>query len=1012
MYYQLLPGKRMLKQWKLYIPEILFLFLLSLFPLWWMRAGGIVLGHDSAFTLQPEQQLFNHFYAWNNTINTGNDWPYPRGYFSMNMIEVVIFQIFGMEIGQRILFVSWFFLMNLSLFLFLRALFPRIEHRLIRIVGPVFYTINFFLFELWFIADRPKFSFLVILPLTCLILHNLFIKRSNIMRSIVSFFFAFFLFNCAGLPPLIGAYGIIVSVLLIIFSIREIIIFRAKGLKRVIFVFIGFIITGVISQAYWLLPFYSFLKTGYSSSVSAVGGIEGAIAWEKMVSSNASILNIIRIAGSPNWIGEYAYSYANYYSHTLLYTIGLIPFFIIVINFLYMLFARKKIDEPTWLFVLFIIFFLGIFLASGTHRPTGILFELMMRKLPGFAIFRSSYYKFMPVVIFSMSILFSYSLYRLVGKIKLLQKNALMIISLIVISLLFYNFPFLTKNPFQFTWGFSTLINVPSYSKEIADLVHSSEKIKRILLLPEIDTGYINVPTDTYSWNYYSLEPFPWLLLNKPILSNSAGAPLIIQSLISSLRSNQEEYIAQLNNVLGISHVLFRKDISIKDNLLKEEQIALWSDLLDSSSMLTKVIEKGEWVLYEFNSQSKPLLFKSLSQANAPIDSLLHLLSMQDSNGAIIFDSVNTSESLSKDIDTQIWKASCLFCKENEFENLVKSINIESYHTGGMENHQITSSKERKQYNNPSLDSGARIDMNLAFSNRALLIIPNQTKIIDEYIKYIEDIFLHLEKLSQERQLEYISRTLAFLIAQQRYIESQPNQYTEIISYVNQSVTNLKKRVVLSEPERNIYRYLVTLPKGDYTGEIILKDTDKIFWKILIDGNDADDSQLSSLNEGFHKIELVPIKKITQHHIPSVYIKRVINQITDPVEEVEQYVQISPVEIQITIPPSPNTRILALPITFHSGWKLIKNDSLQTNNSNNLFNFRTLQTYLKNERNVQHINLFGFSNGWIIPKVNEPTIYTLFFYPQVYVVSGFFVTIFSFLICSIYVIISLKNFNK
>ncbi len=1009
MYYQPLLGSPMLKQWKHYIPEVLFLFLLSLLPLWWMRSGGIVLGHDSAFSLQPQNQVINHFYAWNNNFSTGNDWPYPRGFFTMNVVETTVMYICGIDIGQRIILLGWFFLMSISMYIFLRTLFPAIDYRIIRIIGPVFYTINFFMFELWFIADRPKFSLFVLLPLTCLILHNLFIRRSTIIRSLVYYFFVFFLFNSAGLPPLLGAYGIAVFLLVFVFGLREITLFRIAGLRRTLLIVIGLLFSGILSQAYWLLPFLSYLTTGYSSTVSAVGGIEGAILWEKMVSVNASILNVIRITGSPNWIGENAYSYSNNYSNIILYSMGLIPILLIFAALIYITFKRKRKYYTFWFYTLLLLFVLGIIFSTGTHPPTGIIFELMMRKIPGFAIFRSSYYKFMPLTIFSMSILFSYSIYILTDVKNIFQKNRLLISAVIILGIFLYHIPIFINNPFAFTWGFSTLVNVPTYVYQVDEYIKSSQAVKKILIVPEIDTGYINVPTDTYTWGYYSLEPFQWLLFDKPVVGNSAGTPEIIQSLLNSLKNEEIKSVNQLSNLMGISHILFRKDIEIKDTQFKQKMISTWSTLLDTTPLIKKVLERGEWSLYEINADVKPFVYNSLTQVFAPKDSMNHLLSLNASNAAVMYDSFLPAQSVLKEVNTQIWKANCLYCKENEFENFVSSIDIAAYNTSSINSQGLLSHKETKLYNNPTIDPGSKIDMDLSFSNRALLKIPNEFQKIAVYKTFIEDIIINLSKLVPERQQEYRSRIYAFLLAQLRYVEANKNQFTEINPFLNEMLNKISKKVIISDPERNIYKYAVTLPETEENLEIIFKDTDKIFWDIFIDGNKVNDNKPLMLNEGLHNIELRTIRNIVHKHIPSIYVKRVINEINQPAQEVERYVQMSPVVFTVTIPSSKYPRILSIPSTYHPGWKIVKSKNTNENIFSVFLYVLALFSSSNEESTEKHIELFGFSNGWVIPASSESTKYTFYFLPQIFVISGFLITFLSLGVFSVYIYMDIKK---
>lgn len=959
-------------KWKLYIPEIIFFLFLSLLPLWWMRNGSLVFGHDSAFTLKTHEQVTNQFFAWNGNVNSGTDWPYQRAYLPMNIAESALHYLFPLSIAQRMIFVSWFFLMVVAMFLFVRELFPSAKERIIRVIASTFYVVNFFVFELWFIGDRPKFSFLVLLPLTFFIFQKLFSHRWKLRLGLLVFFFIILLFNCAGLPPLLGSYVIASALVFGVLSVKEI---ASKKLSGVLFVAktaVGMMIVGFVSQAYWIIPFFAYVKTGYSSTVSAIGGIEGTIAWERMVSVNASISHLLRITGSPNWIGEYAYTYASgYLSHPILIALGFVPVLMTIIGVVLFWSIRKK-QSVTWYLSFLLLFLAGIFLSAGTHRPTGVLYELLMRHIPGFAIFRSSYYKFMPFVIFSLSILFGIGVYQLSQRIRLLAKYGSVTLSAIIAGLLLYHAPIFLADPFRFSWGFSTLVTVPSYASDMARVVKNLPKESKIFLLPQLDSGYIGVAIDGYQWGYYSLETFPGLLLDRPVLSDVEGSREVIRAFYTALKNRDSVQVQYLSQLLGITHLLFRRDIQ-QSTTQMQLSVSDWEKIIDESPFIEKISEHGLWSLYQVSTPALVTSYLALTAINGPADTLSYALSFSSQhNDAITFGSIPE-----RNIDTTITRASCIYCKRGEFDAFVTSINVSAYRVKEQQVGTIVSKKELTSYNDAAIDLGARIDMDLAFANRALAFPAFSSDSIRLYRTYMEDALIHVQKLENERKNSYAIRILGFLLAQQKFIKVQtalPD--TSIEGFLDDSISVLQQQTYMSDPEQGTYRYLVTLPDSLDREELVIADTESTLWNVSVDGI-VISSENARIGSGHHRLELKAKKIEDGLSIPAVFTiarKKTIEQ----GKQLLHSTKISPVEYRFTIPESDRQQVVFVPISYHPGWILIEGDP----------HWWDLLRQRFTPVDAQHLELFGFGNGWILQPSGQQTV-TLYFLPQVFIVVGF-----------------------
>ena len=77
-----------------------------------------------------------------------------------------------------------------------------------------------------------------------------------------------------------------------------------------VFLFLGSGIF-ILLNAYYVFPLFSFAKNSYDSLLAGSGGVEGISDWIDVISKNASMINVFRLQGIPDWYGNNVHIYAN-----------------------------------------------------------------------------------------------------------------------------------------------------------------------------------------------------------------------------------------------------------------------------------------------------------------------------------------------------------------------------------------------------------------------------------------------------------------------------------------------------------------------------------------------------------------------------------------------------------------------------------------------------------------------------------------------------------------------------
>ena len=183
--------------------EIIFIFLVGLVPLLWYRPGFLALGHDMSFPLAPLDYFKDRLYVWTDRMGTfgSNQTDSINGVFIHGLEALLASTSSSLVQAQQFTFIFWMVLPGLTMYFLLKSLHPEKEAYPLRVIGSLFYMMNGYLLQAWTIAERTKFSLVAALPLTILILVNVFYRKKPILKqSIILSLLLFVLNGGAGIP--------------------------------------------------------------------------------------------------------------------------------------------------------------------------------------------------------------------------------------------------------------------------------------------------------------------------------------------------------------------------------------------------------------------------------------------------------------------------------------------------------------------------------------------------------------------------------------------------------------------------------------------------------------------------------------------------------------------------------------------------------------------------------------------------------------------------------------------
>ncbi len=510
------------------IQDLMLIFIIGLTPLLWFKQGCIIAGTDVTFPLNPIMFFFNRFFTWNYVNNTGVESAINITSIFFHGIQAFFYWITNsLFLTQKLSYYFWFTLICLSVYYFSAVIQRNKPNRLSRLIMVLVYAFNPFVFNIWEAAKASEISALVAMPLLLAFFIQGLDGRLSFFKASLFAGLSSLLFSEIGASPSVFVMPIGICIGYFIFYVLGE-MFRKVKFKHIcsLFGFFGlFFGIYILFNAYWILPYgFEIFKTLKVSAASSTLEVFNMANWLKGISTYTSILNVSRFQGAWDWYyswrDEPYVAYAkSYFNNPFLLIISIaLP----ILAYTAILFKRSK---EVLFFTL--VALIGTLFATGTHPPFGAIFLWLTKKISLFLVFRSPYYKFSLATLFAYAYLMSIAISSIyikcrasehfkviiqIGTLKKYKLFPILIIIILIISYLFYNYPMITGEivPIR-EKNVSLHLKVPNYVFRTADWLEGQKEDFKLICLPRENL-------DIYQWGYGSPTNLLNLISSKPVI--------------------------------------------------------------------------------------------------------------------------------------------------------------------------------------------------------------------------------------------------------------------------------------------------------------------------------------------------------------------------------------------------------------------------------------------------------------------------------------------------------------
>lgn len=651
-------------------------------PYFWLKGGYMIAGHDAGMPFDPVEHYWDRIYTWSERIGFGSDNTQNVGALGIHTLEALVFRLTGnLHVHQVILLAFWLILPGIAMFLFVRSVFgPRF---LLTLFAPLFYMYNHLLLQALWIFERTKFSLYAVLPLIALILIRFFRKQTSALRAGAMLSFVLFFLNGGGFLPLFGAVIVVMFVATAYFLVTE--PTKNNAIQTLKFLTVFFVLSFFL-QSYWILGYTVLIQNALNEQLASLGGIDSVISWATYISSESSLFNLLRLQGIIDWYGNQNHPYATMFLFNPF--LQLVSFTLAPLAFVSLLFTKDKKDQKV-LILLALIALLSMIFIGGTHEPLGFIFMFFMRYVPGFAVFRSPFYKFAPALWFAYAVLIGYSLWYTQQKLLHLlgYRKILGVVFAVLIFIIFcvYNYPYFTGSFFDYIAGKrTTKIFVPRHVTEFGEYVQKYEPHQRLLLLPP-PSNISNA--DTFVWRYWSLAPVTSLLTNTVSLTVRADnrqAENDLVTLTNQAFAEGDSVWDKLLFTIGADSIVLRKDFAVQEDSQTLADLSAYEQKLKDSPLIASSKAFGPWILYTLKPEYKRPVIAILptsaviagsfqtppTQLDKDYFSLLKLNDIDAKTNMQILNLTPTRRNIVQAND-QYWLPLCTFCTlQDEFPSI------------------------------------------------------------------------------------------------------------------------------------------------------------------------------------------------------------------------------------------------------------------------------------------------------------------------------------------------------
>ncbi|OGE32020.1 hypothetical protein A2631_02790 [Candidatus Daviesbacteria bacterium RIFCSPHIGHO2_01_FULL_44_29] len=586
------------------------ILILGLTPLLWFKPGVIIAGHDAGLPLDPIIHFIDRLNTWTHRYGIGVDQSFALGGFFIHGLEALISSMgFSLVASQKIMFIVWFVLPGLSMYYLGLTLSADRKHQSAWLIASVFYMFNHFLLQAWFVAERTKFSIYIALPFVIAMFIKVYERKVSSLKAAILVGLVLFVFNGGGFIPLYGTLFVTWICAFLFFVLLD---HSWETTKRFVSFSLLALVCGVLLGAFWFIPYLYSSVHSYATSLELVGGLDGVKGWITVISENATYANLFRLQGIQEWYVNPLHPYAaTFLTNPFLI---LASFLLPVLAFSPIFFAKGRLKKYVLFFV--ILSLVSMIFSAGSQPPFGSFYFFLIDHLPGFAIFRTPFYKFASSLWLAYAILIGFAINYLFSKYLILSGRIWQMLGVgaVIFGIILYSYPFLNGIFFDYEKDTKTTrVAYPEYidtfNKQVRQFVG---KENRVLLLPELSS---NLNIEAYNWGFWSLATVPSLLTEISFISNNASLEepekKLVLSVYTKLLARDPSWV-KLASFLSIDGFVVRKDFFSTQAHYETVDPKEYEDALIESGLVTKKLETGQWTYYEYKDKGDQFYLTSL----------------------------------------------------------------------------------------------------------------------------------------------------------------------------------------------------------------------------------------------------------------------------------------------------------------------------------------------------------------------------------------------------------------
>lgn len=651
--------------------HILILVAFSIVPIIWFFGKGnvIINGLDTNFPLDPIVWFQRRFFVWDSVLNAGRDFSSSTSGLFFHLIQVIPFSLgLNLQLVEILSLIFWFGLIVFSSYQLAKESVTK--NRLIQLTFVVVYSFNIYLFNTWENVKVSNLALVVGLPLFLTIFEKYRKRKINISKL---FFFSVLIVLVSSGSGINPAYFLAILFALLIYVVL-LLVFEKDSRRLIVKGVLVVFSTMILINLFWILPLTVFLTGLGNGSISDLGFTN----WIYSLSINTSLDNVVRFMGAWDWYvkgpdGSPLYiPYAlNYFSNPLFVSMSFLVPILVVIS-LYFRESKNKIY-----YILFATFsIVGIFLGAGVHKPTGYLYEFLLKSVPFFSFFRSPWYIFTPYYMLGASGLVSLFFNFLSNNIRT-KKLFTPLIFLFLILQVIYSYPLLTGKIFRPGRPDSFYVTIPQYVYDFKNWIRNNPQDGRILVYPD-DV------LESFKWGYKGTESIIGLVASQDFYTPSFNSvnnisKFMLPEYYKFLKSGNFESVMSLSRILGINSILVKKDaisnapepdVSKIMNYTTPNRFGEWTLYKIREELLTKKIFAPQIIYNSYLTPDAVAIISPILEPNSIV------VQNNDSEVSKVPLSINT-----KNILVEAKNPIDIFDKVNEVANYIVEVPVDGFYT-------------------------------------------------------------------------------------------------------------------------------------------------------------------------------------------------------------------------------------------------------------------------------------------------------------------------------------------